>query len=76
MSLFFHGRGCDCDDCYNRAHPTPGPDTLCHCCGEQDDRNGNGPAINTGYCEDCNSADCPNSQTAAPCQAGRARAAR
>lgn len=42
-------------------------DTVCACCGEADDPNGSGPAVNTGFCADCNKAGCPNEDISAAC---------
>ena len=35
-------------------------DTACYCCGEVDDPEGSGPAINTGFCAECKVAGCPD----------------
>lgn len=45
----------------------PHPDTLCRCCGEADDPDGPGPAINTGFCEACTGAGCPEQDVGGKC---------
>ena len=44
-------------------------DTACYCCGEVDDPDGNGPAINTGFCAECKAAGCPDIDVGGPCVA-------
>lgn len=44
--------------------------TACCCCGHEDDPNGPGPAVNTGFCAECNAAGCPDRQIGSPCAAG------
>ena len=44
-------------------------DTACWCCGEVDDPNGKGPAINTGFCAECKTAGCPDQVVCQPCAA-------
>jgi hypothetical protein len=44
-------------------------DTACYCCGEVDDPDGKGPAINTGFCAECNTAGCPDAMVGGPCLA-------
>jgi hypothetical protein len=41
--------------------------TACYCCGEVDDPDGSGPAINTGFCAECSAAGCPEAPTGSPC---------
>lgn len=48
-------------------------DTSCWCCGEVDDPNGPGPAINTGFCADCTEAGCREITVGSPCAADTAR---
>lgn len=43
-------------------------DDACYCCGEVDDPDGKGPAINTGFCAECNSAGCPEALTGSLCK--------
>ncbi len=40
---------------------------ACYCCGVLDDPNGTGPAINTGFCDECNVAGCPEMQIGDKC---------
>lgn len=68
--MSFHGRGCDCDPCWEASRPRrPDPMTLCYCCKAEDDPSGTGPAINTGFCEECGEAGCPEKQVGTRCQA-------
>ena len=48
-------------------HPRPHRSTACRCCSACDDPDGPGPAINTGFCAECNAAGCPDSQCSDPC---------
>lgn len=43
--------------------------SACWCCGECDDPNGPGPAINTGFCAECTTAGCPEMDAGGPCVA-------
>lgn len=45
-------------------------DIACYCCGEVDDPNGPGPAINTGFCAECATAGCPDQTIGARCATG------
>ncbi len=44
------------------------PDTVCGCCLAIDDPNGPGPAINTGFCQECNDAGCPDALVGDSCR--------
>jgi hypothetical protein len=64
---------CNCPSCYERRGweaprvTNPHPDTLCYCCGAADDPNGDGPAINTGFCAECQAAHCADEPAGSPC---------
>ncbi len=68
--LVSHGRGCDCDPCFEASKPRkPHPDTLCRCCGAEDEPNEDGPAVSTGWCHACQDAECGEQLVGAPCRA-------